>query len=55
MSILELENVCRTYSINNSNFYTLKNINLKIDEGEMLIILGQSGSGKSTLMNVILR
>ena len=53
MSILELENVCRTYSINNSNFYALKNINLKIDEGEMLIILGQSGSGKSTLMNVI--
>lgn len=53
MSILELKNVCRTYSVNNSNFYALKDINLKINEGEMLIILGQSGSGKSTLMNVI--
>lgn len=53
MSIVELKNVCRTYSVNNSHFYALNDINLKINEGEMLIILGQSGSGKSTLMNVI--
>ena len=53
MSIIELKNVSRTYSVNNSHFYALKDVNLKINEGEMLIILGQSGSGKSTLMNVI--
>jgi putative ABC transport system ATP-binding protein len=53
MNILELKNVDRVYHVNNIEFYALKDINLKIREGEMLVILGQSGSGKSTLMNVI--
>ncbi|HJV18165.1 MAG TPA: ABC transporter ATP-binding protein [Bacillales bacterium] len=39
--------------MNNTELYALKDMNLTIQEGEMIIILGQSGSGKSTLMNVI--
>lgn len=53
MNILELKNVDRYYTVNNNQFYALRNINLTIREGEMLIILGQSGSGKSTLINVM--
>jgi ABC-type antimicrobial peptide transport system, ATPase component len=53
MDILELKNVDRYYIVNNDKLYALKDINLKIREGEMLIVLGQSGSGKSTLINVM--
>lgn len=52
-NILELKNVERYYNVNNNKSYALKDINLSIKEGEMLIILGQSGSGKSTLINVM--
>lgn len=53
MTILELQNVDKIYGTHNGKFYALKNVNLQIHEGEILIILGQSGSGKSTLMNII--
>lgn len=52
-NILELKNVERYFNVNNNKLYALKDINLTIKQGEMLIILGQSGSGKSTLVNVI--
>jgi putative ABC transport system ATP-binding protein len=51
--MLKLEQVNRVYDIKGKPFYALKNINLTIEEGEMLVILGHSGSGKSTLLNVI--
>lgn len=51
--ILELQNIEKYYNTAGSRFYALKNINLKVKKGEMLIILGQSGSGKSTLMNIM--
>jgi len=53
MNILELKNVDRYYDINKTKFYALKNINLSIKQGEILVVLGQSGSGKSTLMNIL--
>lgn len=51
MAALELRNVRKSYP--GSNHDTLKNIDLKIDDGEFLILVGPSGCGKSTLMNCI--
>lgn len=48
--ILELKNVFKSY---NGRDLALKNINLKINKGEFIAIIGQSGSGKSTLLNII--
>ncbi|NMZ97163.1 ABC transporter ATP-binding protein [Pseudomonas lundensis] len=51
MATLELRNVNKTYGKGLPD--TLKNIELKIDDGEFLILVGPSGCGKSTLMNCI--
>ncbi|MGF7114323.1 multiple sugar transport system ATP-binding protein [Pseudomonas laurylsulfatiphila] len=51
MATLELRNVNKTYGPGLPD--TLKNIELKIDNGEFLILVGPSGCGKSTLMNCI--
>ncbi|MBD8574947.1 sn-glycerol-3-phosphate ABC transporter ATP-binding protein UgpC [Pseudomonas syringae] len=51
MATLELRNVNKTYGASLPD--TLKNIELKINDGEFLILVGPSGCGKSTLMNCI--
>ncbi len=51
MASLELRNVQKSYG--NSQIATLKDIALKINAGEFLILVGPSGCGKSTLMNCI--
>jgi len=51
MAALELCNVRKSYPGSTSE--TLKDIDLKIDDGEFLILVGPSGCGKSTLMNCI--
>ena len=51
MATLELHNVNKTYGAGLPD--TLKNIELKIEDGEFLILVGPSGCGKSTLMNCI--
>ena len=51
MAALELRNVNKSYGKGLPD--TLKNIELKIDDGEFLILVGPSGCGKSTLMNCI--
>ena len=51
MATLELRNVNKSYGKGLPD--TLKNIELKIDDGEFLILVGPSGGGKSTLMNCI--
>jgi putative ABC transport system ATP-binding protein len=52
-SIIELRNVNKTYSTAAGDFVALKDINLKIESGEFLGVVGKSGAGKSTLLNMI--
>jgi len=52
--MLELSNIVKKYFIGEPNELTVLNdINLKINAGEFISIVGQSGSGKSTLMNIL--
>lgn len=53
MAYLELKNVCKTYGQGENSTEVLSNINLKIEEGEFVAIVGFTGSGKTTLVNLI--
>lgn len=53
MSKIELCNVTVNYADQNQPFTALKNINLSIEEGEFVSIIGSSGCGKSTLLRMI--
>jgi putative ABC transport system ATP-binding protein len=52
-TLIELNDVSKTYSTAAGDFIALKNINLKVGAGEFLGIVGKSGAGKSTLLNMI--
>ncbi len=52
-TIVELDNVTKTYDLGKVKVKALRGINLKVKQGEFLIIMGASGSGKSTCMNMI--
>jgi len=51
--MLSLQHVSKYYQIGGNKNYVLNDINLEVDEGEFISIMGPSGSGKSTLLNVI--
>ncbi len=51
--LIKLVDVWKTYKMGDTEFAALAGINLDINKGEFLVILGPSGSGKSTLMNLI--
>ncbi|MCH9812391.1 MAG: ABC transporter ATP-binding protein [Epsilonproteobacteria bacterium] len=52
--MIKLTNINLTFNPNKANsFHALKNINLKINKGELVILKGVSGSGKSTLLSLI--
>ena len=53
MSILEFEGVRKTYRVGDQEIHALDGINLRIEEGEFVAIIGPSGSGKSTLMHLL--
>ena len=51
--MLELKNICKTYTQGKLDVPVLKDISLSVEEGEYVAIMGPSGSGKTTLMNII--
>ena len=53
MAYLELKNVCKSYGEGKNKTEVLRNINLKIEEGEFVAIVGFTGSGKTTLVNLL--
>lgn len=50
---IEIDNLTKTYKIGEESFNALSGINLKIKQGEFVVILGPSGAGKSTLLNIL--
>lgn len=53
MSLLEMKQGVKIYQENDSNVYALNEVNLTINQGELVAILGTSGSGKSTLLHML--
>lgn len=52
-NIIKIQNLSKTYVIGEVEVHALRSVNLTINEGEFVAIMGSSGSGKSTLMNLI--
>jgi len=53
MSLLELQNVTKTYKMGDVEVHALRGVSITVEQGDFVAIMGASGSGKSTMMNVI--
>lgn len=51
--MIELQNVSRSFTVGDQQVSALRDINLRLDAGEYISIMGPSGSGKSTLLNLL--
>ena len=51
--MIELKEINKSFSVGDETIKALDNINLKIEKGDFVSIIGPSGSGKSTLMNIL--
>lgn len=53
MSFVIFENVGKTYITGDVEVRALSNVNFKIEQGEICVVVGQSGAGKTTLLNIL--
>ena len=53
MKVIETENLRRVYTVGRHKVAALNGVNIEIEQGETVAVVGRSGSGKSTLMNVL--
>ncbi|MDE5804065.1 MAG: ABC transporter ATP-binding protein [Lachnospiraceae bacterium] len=53
MSLIELKNAVKEYAAGDITVRALNDINLTVEQGEVIVVLGESGSGKSTLLNIM--
>lgn len=51
--MLELKNVNKTYKLKDDNLKALKDVTIKVEDGEIFGVIGHSGAGKSTLLRVL--
>jgi len=51
--IVELRDVTKIYTLGKNKIYALNKVNISIEEGDFVTIMGSSGSGKSTLLNMV--
>src|SRR5260221_1499666 len=53
MNVIRLEDVNKRYRSGAGELHILRDVNLRVEKGELLSIMGASGSGKSTLLNIL--
>ncbi|MGX9757769.1 ABC transporter ATP-binding protein [Clostridioides difficile] len=51
--LIKLENIQKYYKVGKDELHVLKSLNLEIESGEFVMIMGKSGSGKTTLLNIL--
>ena len=51
--MIQLSGICRNFQVGEETVHALEDVNLEIQDGEYVALMGPSGSGKSTLLNVI--
>lgn len=51
--VIQLTNINKYYNLNGDKIHVLQDVDLEINEGELVSIMGSSGSGKSTLLNIL--
>lgn len=51
--MIEIKDLHKSYRMGSNSLHVLKGLNLSINEGELVAIMGSSGSGKSTLLNIL--
>ncbi|WP_286315631.1 ABC transporter ATP-binding protein [Romboutsia ilealis] len=52
-NLIKLKDINKYYKVGKEKFHVLKSLNINIEEGDFVMIMGKSGSGKTTLLNVL--